>query len=108
MTWSVLLRKLTFKNLRNGGKKIGVIAVLGLYIKIEKIMESQVVWFITYVDILDKVRRVVEDNGFIVSETRNFRNLCQVWAVDDGDPDTVLTRALQLGQDIKALEYNRH
>ena len=35
MTWSALLRKLTFKNLRNGGKKIGVIVVLGLYIKIE-------------------------------------------------------------------------
>lgn len=35
MTWSALLRKLTFKNLRNGGKKIGAIVVLGLYIKIE-------------------------------------------------------------------------
>lgn len=63
--------------------------------------------FITYVELLDKVTLSVESNDFIVIETRQFGNMCYVWIADNGDPSTIVTRAIQVGNDVKIIETSK-
>lgn len=60
--------------------------------------------FITYLELVDKVKEVVRSNDFIVSDVEKFKKsdkLCYVWIVDEGDPVTTVSRAIQVGYDIK-------
>jgi len=63
--------------------------------------------FITYFDLVDKVKEVARSNDFIVSEVRSFDNMCYVWVVDEGDPATTVSRAMQVGYDVKNTEIER-
>lgn len=63
--------------------------------------------FITYFDLVDKVKEVARSNDFIVSEVRSFGNMCYVWVVDEGDPATTVSRAMQVGYDVKNTEIER-
>lgn len=63
--------------------------------------------FITYFDLVDEVKEVARSNNFIVSEVRSFDNMCYVWVVDEGDPDTTVSRAMQVGYDVKNTEIER-
>lgn len=63
--------------------------------------------FITYFDLVDKVKEVARSNNFIVSEVRSFDNMCYVWVVDEGDPATTVSRAMQVGYDVKNTEIER-
>lgn len=63
--------------------------------------------FITYFDLVDKVKEVARSNDFIVSEVRSFDNTCHVWVVDEGDPATTVSRAMQVGYDVKNTEIER-
>lgn len=63
--------------------------------------------FITYFDLADKVKEVARSNDFIVSEVRSFDNMCYVWVVDEGDPATTVSRAMQVGYDVKNTEIER-
>lgn len=63
--------------------------------------------FITYFDLVDKVKEVARSNNFIVSEVRSFNNMCYVWVVDEGDPATTVSRAMQVGYDVKNTEIER-
>lgn len=60
--------------------------------------------FITYLELVDKVKEVVRSNDFIGSDVEKFKKsdkLCHVWIVDEGDPVTTVSRAIQVGYDIK-------
>lgn len=63
--------------------------------------------FITYFDLVDKVKEVARSNDFIVSEVRSFDNMCYVWVVDEGDPATTVSKAMQVGYDVKNTEIER-
>lgn len=66
--------------------------------------------FITYLDVLDKVKEEAMDNYFIVCDVKPLSEsgkACQVWVVDEGSPYTALTRAVYLGMRIRNLEYCR-
>ena len=63
--------------------------------------------FITYFDLVDKVKEVARSNDFIVSEVRSFDNMCYVWIVDEGDPATTVTRAFNMGYNVKNMEVKR-
>ena len=66
--------------------------------------------FITYFELVDKVKEVVRSNDFIVSDVEKFKKsdkLCYVWIVDEGDPVTTVSRAIQMSYDIKNIEIKR-
>lgn len=45
--------------------------------------------FITYLELVDKVKEVVRNNDFIVSDVEKFKKSdkpCYVWIVDEGGP----------------------
>lgn len=67
--------------------------------------------FVTYIDVIDLVKEAAMDNDFIVSEVKpiddKFKS-CHVWMVDEGAPDTALTRAVYLGMRVENIEYCRH
>lgn len=50
---------------------------------------------------------VARSNDFIVSEVRSFDNMCYVWVVDEGDPATTVTRAFNMGYNVKNMEVKR-
>lgn len=66
--------------------------------------------FITYLELVDKVKEVVRSNDFIVSDVEKFKKsdkLCYVWIVDEGDPATTVTRAFNMGYNVKNMEVKR-
>lgn len=66
--------------------------------------------FITYLGVLDHVKKAAKDNHFIVSEVTPISDdceSCQVWVIDEGSSRTTLTRAFYLGRRIKNIEYSR-
>lgn len=66
--------------------------------------------FITYFELVDKVKEVVRSNDFIVSDVEKFKKsdkLCYVWIVDEGDPVTTVTRAFNMGYNVKNMEVKR-
>lgn len=66
--------------------------------------------FITYLDVIDHVKKAAKDNHFIVSEVTPISDdceSCQVWVVDEGSSRTTLTRAFYLGRRVKTIENCR-
>ena len=66
--------------------------------------------FITYFELVDKVKEIVRSNDFIVSDVEKFKKsdkLCYVWIVDEGDPATTVTRAFNMGYNVKNMEVKR-
>ena len=66
--------------------------------------------FITYFELVDKVKEVVRSNDFIVSDVEKFKKsdkLCYVWIVDEGDPAATVTRAFNMGYNVKNMEVKR-
>ena len=66
--------------------------------------------FITYFDLANEVKEMARGYDFTVSSVEKFKKtgrLCYVWVVDEGDPATTVSRAMQVGYDVKNTEIER-
>lgn len=66
--------------------------------------------FITYFDLANEVKEMARGYDFTVSSVEKFKKtgrLCYVWIVDEGDPATTVTRAFNMGYNVKNMEVKR-
>lgn len=66
--------------------------------------------FITYFDLANEVKEMARGYDFTVSSVEKFKKsgrLCCVWVVDEGDPATTVSRAFNMGYNVKNTEVER-
>lgn len=58
----------------------------------------------------NEVKEMARGYDFTVSSVEKFKKtgrLCYVWIVDEGDPATTVTRAFNMGYNVKNMEVKR-